>query len=180
MIIEGEECKFIEGTDDFYAVSVTGRVWSFKGRSPRCLKPQRGSNPYYWVALILPDSRRLSKTVHRIVAEAFIPNPNNLPCVNHKNENKLDNRAENLEWCTHEYNMNYGTANNRRSKTMSGEQNPMYGKVPHNRGKYKVFICPLKVAYLRNIKKMTHREIASVFGCTNSRICRILQDLGIK
>lgn len=52
--------------------------------------------------------------VHRLVAEAFIPNPNNLPCINHKNEDKTDNRVENLEWCTQKYNVNYGDAQNKR------------------------------------------------------------------
>lgn len=47
--------------------------------------------------------------IHRLVALVFIPNPGGLPCVNHKDENKLNNRAENLEWCTSKYNSNYGT-----------------------------------------------------------------------
>lgn len=50
------------------------------------------------------------------MAEAFIQNPNNLECVNHINENKKDNRASNLEWCTRKYNCNYGTRNERVSK----------------------------------------------------------------
>ena len=58
------------------------------------------------------------KQVHRIVAQAFIPNPNNYPVVNHKDENPLNNYFTNLEWCTSLYNNNYGTINERRSATM--------------------------------------------------------------
>ena len=53
------------------------------------------------------------KTIHRLVAEAFIPNPNNYPCINHKDENKENNNANNLEWCTYKYNSNYGTCRER-------------------------------------------------------------------
>ena len=50
---------------------------------------------------------------HRFIAECFLPNPQNLPCINHKDENKTNNCVDNLEWCDHKYNMNYGTRNKR-------------------------------------------------------------------
>lgn len=62
---------------------------------------------------------------HRFVAELFIPNPNNLPQVNHKNEIKTDNRVENLEWCDGNYNSNYGTRNERVGKNQPTKK-PVY------------------------------------------------------
>lgn len=72
----------------------------------------------YKRVVLYDGSREIHKQymVHRLVAEAFIPNPNNEPCVNHKDENGSNNRVDNLEWCSYKYNSNYGTAIERRVK----------------------------------------------------------------
>lgn len=104
------EDKFypVKGYEDYYSINpITLEVYSniketiLKGSIHRdkhggylgfCLKPNKDSKPIW-------------KSLHRIIAETFIPNPNNYPVVNHINGNKLDNRIENLEWCTQQYNI---------------------------------------------------------------------------
>lgn len=64
--------------------------------------------------------------VHRLVAEQYIPNPKNLPCVNHKDEDKTNNHVDNLEWCDHAYNMEYSCARNWKFIDPSGEVREIY------------------------------------------------------
>jgi len=103
--------RSIKDYEGLYEVSNWGRVRN--SRTGRVLRPGLAGNGYYTVNIC----RRNSKCIHRLVAEAFIPNPNNYPEVNHKDENKLNNRVDNLEWCPAEYNINYGTGNERRLYT---------------------------------------------------------------
>ena len=81
----------------------------------RILKQIINNNGYKQV-ILSRDGKLKHMLVHRLVAEAFLPNPNNLQEVNHKDEDKTNNNVTNLEWCTREYNINYGTRNERSSK----------------------------------------------------------------
>lgn len=106
----------VRGYNGDYKVSNFGNVKSLKhwnGNGDILLK-QHLSKKGYKIVFLSKGSFVKTSTVHRLVAEAFIDNPNNLPQVNHINENKTDNRVENLEWCTAKYNMNYGTRTERQ------------------------------------------------------------------
>lgn len=112
-----ENWKDIIGFEGLYQVSDLGRVKSFYNGKERILKGRDNSRGYPMVILYNDKSKQVS--VHRLVAEAFVPNPNNLPQVNHINEDKHDNRADNLEWCDGKYNCNYGTRNERGASAKS-------------------------------------------------------------
>ena len=101
----------IEGYEGLYQVSNLGRVKSL--RNNIILSQSITRNGYKNVILYTNNIRKLY-LVHRLVATAFIPNPDNLPQVNHKDENKTNNRVDNLEWCDCKYNINYGTCIRRR------------------------------------------------------------------
>lgn len=121
-----EVWKDIEGYEGLYQVSNLGRVRSLKFNKTKILK-QGNVNGYKRVVLS-KNGKRKNYFVHRLVAMAFISNPNNLSIVNHKDENPSDNNVNNLEWCTQKYNINYGSAIKRSSENRKGEKNPNYGK----------------------------------------------------
>lgn len=101
--------KPVVGYEGLYEVSNTGLIKSlncYNYKAPRLLRLGKRSDGYLSVGLSKNNTTK-TKTVHRIVAEAFIPNPNNLEMVNHKDEDKTNNNVENLEWCTRAYNQLY-------------------------------------------------------------------------
>ena len=109
--------KDIQGYEG-YQISNYGRIKSLnynKTKQEKILKTSKNTKGYLQVGLF-KDGKQVRKQIHRLVAEAFLENPNNLPQVNHKDENKENNCAENLEWCTLKYNINYGTGVQRRAE----------------------------------------------------------------
>ena len=105
--LDSEKWKDIDGYDGMYQVSDLGRVRSRYSGEWRVLRGGKNSKGYLSVGLC-KDSKQKSILVHRIVANAFIPNSDETKTIiNHKNEIKTDNRASNLEWCTVSYNNTY-------------------------------------------------------------------------
>lgn len=100
----------IKDFEQLYFITEDGRVWSV--RNNRFLTNQIGKNGYLYIDLN-KNGIRTRKYIHRLVAEAFLPNPNNLPQVNHKDENKSNNNVNNLEWISIKDNANYGTRTER-------------------------------------------------------------------
>lgn len=109
----------INGFEGLYEISNFGRV---RNRNGEVLKQRikRTNCTCYKTVDLWKDGRYYKKYIHRLVADAFIPNPNNMPFVNHKDEDGTNNFIDNLEWCTREYNVNYGTAKERRAKKIRG------------------------------------------------------------
>lgn len=102
-----------------YKVSNTGKVYSYKKGST--LKLNSLNNGYKQVSLYL-NGEHFCFRVHRLVAIMFLPNPENLPVINHKDENKQNNHVNNLEWCTQDYNVHYGTGIERMKVTRTGQK----------------------------------------------------------
>lgn len=119
-----EEWKDIKGFEGAYLISNKGNVFDAR-RNCKKAKRQNCKTGYVIVDLKLSEKKK-TLYVHRLVAEAFIENPNSYPVINHKDEDKTNNCADNLEWCTQKYNVHYGNGieKNRQAhigKKMSAE-----------------------------------------------------------
>ena len=102
----------VRGYEGRYSVSNFGNIVSHRGGKTRILKSAPNHMGYSYVTLCKNGTRKSSR-VNVLVANHFLQKPNGVAEVNHKDENKSNNRADNLEWCTHVYNMNYGTRTRR-------------------------------------------------------------------
>ena len=167
--------KDIPGYEKYYMASTLGRIKSkdrviktvLKGKEIKYIKRGRIMTPClnsgkYLGLPINTDKLKKSENVHRLIAITFLPNPNNLPCVNHKDENKSNNDVSNLEWCTIKYNNNY---NSRQIKIGSKRKNP-------------VLQCRLDGNIINRFESVTTAAIATnsckryIIDCCNQKLCK--------
>ena len=129
--------KDIPGYNGRYQASTLGRIRStdknvlksngcIEYYTGKILKPFIGTGNYLYITIAKEPNKFYPRRLHRVIAETFIPNPLNLPQINHINEDKADNRVENLEWCTGKYNTNYG--HRAENFTLSMQNNPSLSK----------------------------------------------------
>lgn len=141
--------KDVEGWEDRYMISNTGKVYS---KFRKTMIKTRYVDGYETIGLS-KNGKRLDTYVHRLVAKAFIPNPENLPIVNHKDENPSNNRADNLEWCTYKYNSTYNDVHIRKAEKTS--------KIVYQ------YDCNGKLIS----EFRSSREASKITGISNSNIC---------
>lgn len=164
-----EEWRPITGYEGLYEVSNYGNVRSVtrkvrcRGQGYRAIKSrprqiQQRGNGYLFVSLCKNGKHKMF-SVHRLVADAFIPNPNKFPQVNHRDEDKTNNHVENLEWCTSVYNAWYGTAIARAANSES---------VPVNAYKDGFLLATFRSAM--EAERMTGINHTSISSCLHGKL----------
>lgn len=161
--------KDIEGCEGYYQISTLGRTKSLKRLVPcrnglrtakeNILTPFHNSDGYALVNLYI-DAVRTPRTVHRLVAETFIPNPENKPCVNHLSGVKTDCRVQNLKWCYYSENMQHAYDTKLRHKP-KGESNANH------------ILSEEDVKFIRSLKQTwsaSQADLAGLFGITKTTI----------
>ena len=164
--LKNEKWKDIEGYDGMYQVSSLGRVRSKKYGRWKVLRPQKNRDGYLSVNLS-KNSNQKRHSVHRLVAKAFIDNDNTLnDQVNHRNEDKTDNRVTNLEWCDRSYNITYNGLQQRRTAN--------YHRSNYKRDEIKNLYRP-DLSIDDNIKLFKSNGIK----CCRETVKRLRKDLGL-
>lgn len=175
-----ENWKTVLGYEGYYEVSDMGRVRSLdrivnsrpgvkqklKGR----MKIQKRSLEKYFSVTLSMESKTKHKNVHRLVANAFIPNPHNKPCINHKDGNGFNNKVENLEWCTHHENTVHAYKTNLFPVDQNSGQKNGRSKLTNEealtiRESYKNF---------DGTPEHKYKELAKAFGVSRTTIRRIV------
>jgi hypothetical protein len=165
-----EEWRAVPGYEGLYELSNMGWVRSLdrivraSGVSKRrafghVLNPYTNKLRYQYVALS-KDGKSKTLSLHRLVANVFVPNPNNYSIINHKDENPSNNRADNLEWCTQMYNVHYGTGMER-------------GDAKSNHGRMAVDKLDLNGNYICSYRSIS--EAAEAVGVRKQSICACLK-----
>ena len=162
--------KDIKDLEGLYQVSNFGNVMSLnynRTEKPNLLKPCVDGKGYFRVTLC-KNKKTKHCYVHRLVAEAFLINPENLPCINHKDEDKTNNSVENLEYCTYEYNCNYGTRNERAGKAISKAKKG----IPNEKCSKKILQFTLDGEFIREWQSMAE---CTRNGFDQSNVCNCCQ-----
>lgn len=171
------EWKSVKGYEGFYEVSEDGQVRRIKGRQgklPAIIKPfkkhDNGEYTYNQVRLTCMElGKREIAAVHRLVAMAFLPNPLNLRCVNHKDFNPKNNHYSNLEWCTQRYNVQYSRKAGRYA------DNYWKGKRSPNAKLNEQQVADIKALY--ETRQISQEALSKQFGISKRTIWRIVNGL---
>lgn len=154
--------KDVPDYEGIYQVSSLGQVKSIISKKEKILKGRDDTNGYLKVALY-KSKICIQKKIHRLAAMAFIPNPENKPCVNHINGIKSDNRVENLEWCTYSENSKHSFDNNLQISRKGIENN-------------KSKLTEKQVLEIRNYKGCFNTyELGIMYGVNNTTIGSVLR-----
>lgn len=165
--------KDVPGYEGLYKVSNLGNVMSFhtdglfgKNNTGR-LMVQRTDKCGYKYVYVAKGGKKKRESVHRLVAKAFIPNPDNLPQVNHMDEIRDHNTADNLEWCTVLYNQRYGHRRERTSISSTGERNARAILTEKD-------VMEIRRTYIPGDKEFCKRKLAEKYGVKMVTIGKII------